>query len=103
MTLSLEGFSTKAKEAPSPHEVRLALLDTNPVFQCLWEKIRVHQMSVHQNYFHRQVCTNIYGTFNIIFLYNFIQSAIQTKNDRCHERKSEPLVEEYRRTNSKPK
>ena len=33
MTLSLEGWPTKAKEAPSPHEVRLAPLDTNPVFQ----------------------------------------------------------------------
>ena len=44
MTPSLEGWPTTAKEAPSPHEVRLALLDTNPVFQCLgrehlpWEK-----------------------------------------------------------------
>ena len=35
MTQSLEGLLTKAKEAPSPHEVRLAPLDTNPVFQCL--------------------------------------------------------------------
>ena len=35
MTPSLEGWPTKAKEAPSPHEVRLALLDTNPIFQCL--------------------------------------------------------------------
>ena len=35
MTASLEGSQTKAKEAPSPHEVRLALLDTNPVFQSL--------------------------------------------------------------------
>ena len=33
VTPSLEGWPTKAKEAPSPHEVRLALLDTNPVFQ----------------------------------------------------------------------
>ena len=33
---SLEGWPTKAKEAP-PHEVRLALLDNNPVFQCLGE------------------------------------------------------------------
>ena len=32
-----EGLPTKAKEAPSPHEVRIALLDTNPVFQCLGE------------------------------------------------------------------
>ena len=35
MTLSLEGWPTKAKEAPSPHEVRMSLLDTNPVFQSL--------------------------------------------------------------------
>ena len=39
MTPSLEGWPTKAKEAPYPDEVRLALLDTNPVFQCLGEKI----------------------------------------------------------------
>ena len=32
---SLAGLQTKAKEAPSPHEVRLAPLDTNPVFQSL--------------------------------------------------------------------
>ena len=36
---SLEGWPTKAKEAPkeapSPPEVRLTLLVTNPVFQCL--------------------------------------------------------------------
>ena len=35
MTPSQEWLPTKAKEAPSPHEVKLALLDTNPVFQCL--------------------------------------------------------------------
>ena len=35
MTPSLEGWPTKAKEAPSPHEVRPALLDTNRVFQRL--------------------------------------------------------------------
>ena len=35
MTPSLEGWPTKAKEAPSPHEVRLTPLDTNPVYQCL--------------------------------------------------------------------
>ena len=38
MTLSLEGWPTKAKEAPSPNEVRLVPLDTNPVFQCLRER-----------------------------------------------------------------
>ena len=32
VTPSLEGWPTKAKEAPSPHEVRLTPLDTNPVF-----------------------------------------------------------------------
>ena len=30
MTPPLEGLPTKAKEAPSPHEVKLAPLDTNP-------------------------------------------------------------------------
>ena len=35
VTLSLEGLPTKAEEAPSPHEVKMAPLDTNPVFQCL--------------------------------------------------------------------
>ena len=35
MTLSLEGWPTKTKAAPSPHEVRLAPLDNNPVFQCV--------------------------------------------------------------------
>ena len=40
MTPSLEGWPTKTKEAPSPHEVRLAPLDTNPVFQSLGAKKR---------------------------------------------------------------
>ena len=35
MIPSLEGWPTKAKEVPSPHEVRLTPLDTNPVPQCL--------------------------------------------------------------------
>ena len=35
---SLEGWPTKAKEEPSPHEVRLSPLDTNPVFECLEDK-----------------------------------------------------------------
>ena len=37
MIPSLEVWPTKAKEAPSRLEVRLAPQDTNPVFQCLWE------------------------------------------------------------------
>ena len=32
---SIEGWPTKVKEAPSSQEVRLTLLDTNPVFLCL--------------------------------------------------------------------
>ena len=34
---SLKGWPTKAKEASHPYEVRLTLLDTNPVFHCLRE------------------------------------------------------------------
>ena len=37
MIPSLERWPSKAKEAPSPHEVRLTPLDTNPVFLCLRE------------------------------------------------------------------
>ena len=40
VTRILEGLPTKAKEASSPHEVRLALLDTNTAFQCLGEIFR---------------------------------------------------------------
>ena len=35
VTPSLEGWPAKAKETPPPHEVRLAPLDTNSVFQSL--------------------------------------------------------------------
>ena len=31
----LEGWPTKSKEAPSPHEVIMSPMDTNPVFQSL--------------------------------------------------------------------
>ena len=34
---SLEGWPTKAKEAPSPHEIRQTLMGTNLVFLCLWD------------------------------------------------------------------
>ena len=37
-THSTYSIPTKAKEAPSPHEVRLAPMGTNPVFQCLGGK-----------------------------------------------------------------
>ena len=36
---SLEGWPTKAKEALSAHEVRLTLLDINPAFLCLGDKV----------------------------------------------------------------
>ena len=35
MIPSLEGWPTRAKEATSPHEVRMSPLDTNPIFQSL--------------------------------------------------------------------
>ena len=41
MTPSLEGWPTKAKEAPSPHEVRMSPLDTDPVFQSLRGKLAI--------------------------------------------------------------
>ena len=44
LTPSLEGWPTKAKEAPSPHEVRLAPLDTNPVFQSLGGELKLELM-----------------------------------------------------------
>ena len=45
MTPSLKGWPTKAKEAPSPHEVRLALLDTNPIFHSL-EGVKEFSISI---------------------------------------------------------
>ena len=46
MTPLLEGLPTKAEETPSPHEVRLAPLDTNPVFQSLGVKIPSSQRKI---------------------------------------------------------
>ena len=45
MTPSLEGWPTKAKEAPSPHEARLTPLDTNQVLQYL-EEILMHLVDI---------------------------------------------------------
>ena len=39
VTSSLAGWPIKTKEASSPHEVRLTLLVTNPVFQNIREKV----------------------------------------------------------------
>ena len=44
MTPSLEGWPTKAKEAPSPHEVRISPLDTNPVFQSLGGNLKTYKV-----------------------------------------------------------
>ena len=49
MIPSLEGWPTKAKEAPSPHEVRMFPLDTNPVFQSLGEVIQTQYFNMLLN------------------------------------------------------
>ena len=55
MILSLEGWSTKAKEAPSPHEVRMSPLDTNLVFQSLGGKFIT---KVYNKSFYMKRCFN---------------------------------------------
>ena len=39
MTPSIEQWLTKAKETPSPNEVRMNLLHANPICLCLGESI----------------------------------------------------------------
>ena len=46
MTSSLEGWPTKDKEAPYPHEVRLTPLETSPVFQCLRNKRTIEKFAL---------------------------------------------------------
>ena len=62
MIPSLEGLPTKAKEAPSPHEVRLVPLDTNPVFHSLREKnalqINLRTGSGGRNFKSLPLCAN---------------------------------------------
>ena len=41
MTPSLEGWSTNAKKAPSPHEVRLTLLEHQPSITMSWGYLNV--------------------------------------------------------------
>ena len=56
MTSSLEGWPTKAKEPPSLHEVRLASLDTNPVFKCLGQSRVEDSVVLNSNeYFFRLI------------------------------------------------
>ena len=46
VTTSLEGKPTKSTESPTPHELRLTLLDTSPVnSKSSKQKIDVHQKS----------------------------------------------------------
>ena len=47
MTSQLEEWPTKAKETHSPHEVRLTLLYTNPVFQYLRERTSSALISIY--------------------------------------------------------
>ena len=71
MTPLLEGWPTKAKEAPSPREVRVALLDTNSVFQCLWVKLLNAESRAH-------ISAN--GKFSLKLLTGFCMSATLTLN-----------------------
>ena len=50
MTPSLEGWATKAKVAPSRLEVRLAPLDSNPVFQSLCHLLLVNVLLQRQTF-----------------------------------------------------
>ena len=50
MTPSLKGQPTKVKEAPSPHEVILTPLETNPVFQCFGDKVKGAEVLLMENY-----------------------------------------------------
>ena len=46
MIPSLEGLPTKAKEAPSPYEVRLSPLDTNPVFHSFGGELTLQALTL---------------------------------------------------------
>ena len=53
VTASPERWPTKAKEAPSPHEVRLTPLDTNSVFQKILTVI--NNQPISKAFFHQQL------------------------------------------------
>ena len=77
---SLEWWPIKAKEAPSPHEVRLTPLDTNPVFQYLRASPSIHGKNDwassyvmttpgwYQSCFFLKICQDI------VFQYNFFNN-----------------------------
>ena len=50
VTPSLEEWPTKAKEGHFPHRVRLAMLDTNPVFQCLGEILKILKFQISKRF-----------------------------------------------------
>ena len=64
VTLSLEGWQTKAKEAPFPYEARLTLLDTNPVFQSLGMLYGCILYVVRLLYKNASSCGRVKGTFS---------------------------------------
>ena len=68
MTPSRKRWPTKAKEAPSPHEVRLVLLDTNPVFQSPRE-YRIEPSGNSNSSFHVGA---IVFKFIVIILFSYI-------------------------------
>ena len=75
VTPSLEEWPTKAKEVPSPHEVRLSLLDTNPVFQCLEDKSLVYQKKyciLHVPFLSSVTSSSKCSDFNFILLFIFL-------------------------------
>ena len=72
MTPSLEGWPTKAKEALSPDEVRLAPLDTNPVFQSLGEVTK----QVQKNSFISHILSDQVWWCNIKRLLSYFKNCI---------------------------
>ena len=72
---SLEGWPTKAKEALSPHEIRLSPLDTNPVFQCLGTEttcllIQLASMNV---FYSEWLLEDFYFYKSLLLLWGFYQ------------------------------
>ena len=65
VTASLEGWPTITKEAPFPHEVRLALLDTNPVFQSLGEKFLTKPFEAPQSGVKIKIYVNFFFLYGI--------------------------------------
>ena len=81
MTPALEGWPTNAKEAPSPHEVRLAPLNTNTVFQSLKEKVLVLDVqSVGVGFYIQNKLVST--TFLLVCLLSLNKSTSQTRKKK---------------------